>query len=454
MAQRAPVTRSSERRSRPARISLVLLASVALTTAGACGGSSHSHGGSSTADCSVAGENAQILATMESWYFWDKNLPANVDPSAYPSPDALLDALRYQPLDRFSFITTKSADQAFYGAGQYVGFGIGIEIPSTNDAIDVTRSFPDSPAANAGLDRGDRITAINGVSVATLIQQNQLETALAAGQPGVNVALTYLDLAQAEHQVTLTSAVITQPSVGTLSILKAGTSTVGYLPFDSFIDTSNAALDAAFAQLAAAGATELILDERYNGGGEISVAQHLASLIAGSSVTGKPFVNLTYNDQHQKQNQTFDFKTVDGALGLSRLLVITTNSTASSSELLINGLRPYLDVVTVGDTTFGKPVGENGFDVCSDVLYPMTFQITNADGAGDYFDGLPATCAAGDDLTHALGDPNESSLAEALAYVRTGSCGVTTSAEARALAKSGHSRTPASYGWRRLVGGY
>ena len=97
-----------------------------------------------------------------------------------------------------------------------------------------------------------------------------------------------------------------------------------------------------------------------------------------------------------------------------RLVVIATRGSASASEAIINGLRPYMDVKVVGDTTYGKPVGQYGFDFCDKVLYPVAFLVTNARGQADYFSGIPADCAAADDVDHALASPQEASLAEAL----------------------------------------
>ncbi len=123
---------------------------------------------------------------------------------------------------------------------------------------------------------------------------------------------------------------------------------------------------------------------------------------------------------------------------------------------MINALTPYLKVVTVGASTFGKPGGENGFNLCADVLYPITFKMANAAGYGDYFDGLASTCAAADDATHALGDPGEASLAAALTHVETGSCGPGVAAAARENARRAAAQPRASrrYGWRQLVNAY
>ena len=95
---------------------------------------------------------------------------------------------------------------------------------------------------------------------------------------------------------------------------------------------------------------------------------------------------------------------------MSRLVVIATRGTASASEAIVNGLRPYMDVKVVGDTTYGKPVGQYGFDFCDKVLYPVAFLVTNARGQADYFSGIPADCAAPDDVDHPLASPSEASL--------------------------------------------
>jgi hypothetical protein len=417
-----------------------------------CGGTSSQAGAPSASGCSVAGENAQILSVMQSWYYWYRSLPSNVNPANYASSNALLDAIRQQPLDRFSYITTQAANQSFYGAGQYVGYGLGFGLTSGNN-LDVNQVFPGSPADQAGLSRGDTVTALNGVPVPTLVANNQLDSALAAANPGISKTFTYTSLQSQTLTVTLTSAVVTQPSVGQVTVLDDGRERVGYFLFNSFIDPSNSELDQAFAQFSSQGVTHLVIDERYNGGGEVSVAQHLASLIAGSSYAGKSLATLTYNDKHSSQNETITFPSIASPLSLTQVFFITTDSTASASEFIINALRPFMDVVTVGAATFGKPVGEDGFNVCTDVLYPITFKIANVSGYGDYFNGLPPTCAAADDVGHALGDPDEASLATALSYIRTQNC-PQAAARPNASRVTVSRRRLAGDGWRQLINAY
>jgi hypothetical protein len=435
------------------------LLSCALVLMAGCGGSGPSNvlaAGTQQAsanDCSVSGENYQIQGVMQDWYYWYQNLPF-ADPAAYSDPESFVEALRYQPFDRFSYVTSQAANQAFYSAGQYVGIGISEQLNASNQ-LQVADVYPNSPADAVGMVRGDTILSIGGISVSTLIANGTLNDALGQGEVGTTVTLEFQHAAGDTHTATLTKTVVTQPNVSRLQVFTDGTHKVGYFFFQNFIQPSDAALDSAFKQLKADGVDELVIDDRYNGGGLLSVAQYLGSLIAGSSESGQTFATLNYNDKHSDNNYTFTFSSESNALGLNRIVFITSDATASAAELIINALKPYIDVVTVGSTTFGKPVGENGFDICKDVLYPMTFKMTNAAGYGDYFDGFAPTCPAVDDLSHPLGDSDEFSLATALYYIANGNCGPHAFAAARTLSKRTANRLlPRKYGWQQLVNGY
>lgn len=111
---------------------------------------------------------------------------------------------------------------------------------------------------------------------------------------------------------------------------------------------------------------------------------------------------------------------------LSKLVIIATASTASASELVTNSLDPFVvsGVTIVGDTTFGKPVGQIGLVFCEKILRPTAFQTVNANNFGDYFDGLPVDCAAADDLSVAVGANTDPNLVAALAFLDSGTCPV------------------------------
>jgi hypothetical protein len=112
------------------------------------------------------------------------------------------------------------------------------------------------------------------------------------------------------------------------------------------------------------------------------------------------FAESRHNDRNRRWNQTLRFGGAASSLRVERLVVIATRASASASELLINGLTPFLPVVIVGDRTYGKPVGQCGLPFCDKVFAPVAFSMVNARGEGDYFDGLPVDCAAADDTGH------------------------------------------------------
>ena len=134
------------------------------------------------------------------------------------------------------------------------------------------------------------------------------------------------------------------------------------------------------------------------------------------------FAEYFHNTRNAFRNEITRFDVREHALPLDRVVVITTGASASASELVINALRPFIPVVTVGGATYGKPVGQYGFTMCDKVVYPVAFSLRNALGQGDFFGGIAADCPALDDPAHQLGDPEEASLAEALTVVRTGAC--------------------------------
>jgi C-terminal processing protease CtpA/Prc len=125
---------------------------------------------------------------------------------------------------------------------------------------------------------------------------------------------------------------------------------------------------------------DLVLDLRYNGGGLVNVAQHLASYIGGIRTDGQVFAEYFHNDKNAFRNRILQFEPKPGRLTLDRLIVVTTRGSASASELVINALRPFMPVVVIGDTTYGKPVGQYAIGFCDKLLAPVSFSLRNADG--------------------------------------------------------------------------
>jgi C-terminal peptidase prc len=435
------------------RLALALLAGLALSCGG--GGSSPTApatgSGAATTNCTTLGQCTFVRDTLQSYYYWYKELP-NPDPGSFASPEAYLDAVRYRTLDSsFSYITSKAANDAFYSDSQFIGFGLSYKRTADTE-LRLVQTFPGSPAAEAGMDRGDTLLSVNGKTVADLLRTGEIGTIFGAEQVGVTADLAWRDMQRRERSATLTKRLVTIPTVSQTAVLNAGGARVGYVHFRNFVQPSVEALNAAFTQLRDQGATELVLDLRYNGGGLVSVAQHLAGLIAGPPLVGQVFVQFTHNDKQSSRNTAYKFEAKPQALAATRLVVIATRGSASASEAIINGLRPYMDVKVVGDTTYGKPVGQYGFDFCEKVLYPVSFLVTNARGEADYFGGIPADCAAPDDVDHALASPQEASLAEALYVSRNGRCSGTATAQAEVQARfRARVKELPRDGWRQML---
>ena len=410
-------------------------------------------GAQSLNNCSTTSQNRYVYDVMRDLYYWNTTLPS-VNAASYPSPEALLEALRHRPLDeRFSYIGSRASEEAFYSDSQFIGFGFANGYDGRG--LRILQVFPDSPAAEVGLQRGDRIVSINGQSVEALLAADGLGAALGPSQEGYAISVRYERMDGASVDARMTKRAVTIPTVSYLNLYEIDGKKIAYLFFRNFVEPSRAALDEAFNALRDVGATELVLDLRYNGGGMVAIAQHLASLIGGTRTEGQVFAEYFHNERNAFRNEITRFEAKPNALRLDRLVVVTTRSSASASELVINALRPFLPVVTVGDTSYGKPVGQYGVTFCDKVLYPVAFTLRNANGQGDFFDGIAADCLAGDDWDRQLGDVQEASLAEALHVIRTGQCSAPTlSALQRRRAATRADVLPPRRGLEQLIGAH
>jgi hypothetical protein len=401
---------------------ILLLIAVA---ASAC--TSDSDGGVPVSSCSVDGQKQFVVDAMREWYFWNNLLPADVDISQFTTPDEVLDFLTTfspddgtgQPIDRFSFINSAQADQAFFGEGKFEGFGFSSQFLAADD-LRLTRVFLDSPGYRAGLRRGQRILELDGRTIAEIEAAEGVGAVLAL--PTLEFTMREPD--NSEFTVSITKEIVTIDPVPQYRIIDAGGGrNVGYIELASFISTAGAQLDSAFAQFNAAGVNEIIIDLRYNGGGLVSTANLLGNFFGGDVAENLIFSKTVFNELRAPTNNTTTFfNRLGNSVSLSRLVVIASGRTASASELVINGMDPHVEVTIVGANTFGKPVGQVGLDFCEQILRPTAFQTTNANDFGDYFDGLPVDCAAADDLDVAVGADTDPNMVAALGFLDTGAC--------------------------------
>lgn len=423
-----------------------LLATAALLAGAAgCGSSGGDGGGIGDGDgaagtCAESVRKQWVLGVARDWYLFDDLLPATVNTSEFATAEVLLDHLtataREQRKDRyFSYLTTRSEDASLLGEGEFVGFGFRTRTDAGNRPM-IVEVFEASPAAEAGLLRGDEIVAVDAGSgfvpvVDLLADGSTISDALGPAEPGVRRGLRLVHDG-VEREVSLVKRVVTIDPVpdgyGVAVLPLAGTPGVAYLNLRSYLSTADPQLVAAFAGFRALGLTDYIVDLRYNGGGLLGTAELLNNLLGGARSSSDVQLRLLHNPRRAAEDETRYFRPRAESVQPVRVAFLTSGATASASEINVNSLAPWLEVAIVGEDTLGKPVGQYAFDLagCEDRLRLVSFRNVNALGQGDYYDGLAATmgyaCAAEDTLDEPLGAPSEGLVQAALEWLRTGAC--------------------------------
>ncbi|HPF28341.1 MAG TPA: S41 family peptidase [Steroidobacteraceae bacterium] len=432
------------------RTTILLLTSMLVASCGGGGDAPGpgSPGGNVSGVCGTQSQKQFVLDRAREWYLFVNTLPTTVQLSQYSSADDLLDALtataRAQNRDRFfSYLTSIADEQRFFTAGESVGFGIGTIIRDSNTRLFITQVFENSAAASAGFARGDEVLAL-GTSSSTLEQMSTLlarpngfSDAVGPAEAGITRVFRVRTLSgtTVERSVTKRSYSL-NPVPANRLIARSGLSPLGYVQLRTFVSTADAQLRSAFATLRANNVRDVVLDLRYNGGGLVATAELLSDLLADGKA-GQLQYRTRLNPAKSSEQIDVAFRNRAEAIPALRIAFLTTGSSASASELVINSLAPYADVAIIGAPTFGKPVGQFAFDLASSCdlrLRLVTFQNLNRDGTGDYFGGLPDAnyndtfCAASDDLTRPQDDSAEAMTATAIAWLNDGVCPVSATA--------------------------
>ncbi len=413
------------------------------TSGGSGGGGT---GGGGTAGCSLAEQQQFARDVIDEWYLFPSLIDTSVNASSFNDLQAYLDALvapaRAQSRDRgFTFATSIAEENALINSGSSAGFGIRLGYDTVNNRVFVLEAYENAPGFGAGIDRGTELLAIgttssNLQSVSSLMASGGPQSVINALGPSTAGTARVLQFRTVSGTTTESSITKADFSLDPVSdrygavILNDGGKRVGYLNLRTFIVGSGAdELRDAFGLFQTEGVTELIIDFRYNGGGLVSVADTLGDLL-GAGRVGQVFSETVLRQSKSADNSTELFENEANAIQPTKIAFIGRGGTASASELVINSMIPYLgnNLALVGDDTFGKPVGQFGFDLaaCDLRVRAVTFQTNNADGNGEYYTGLASevanTCRADDDLSRQFGDPQEASIAAALDFLGGRTC--------------------------------
>jgi hypothetical protein len=351
-------------------------------------------------------------ALLRDQYLW-RDEAATAARGAAASPGGLIEAARHSR-DGWSTAMPLARDVRREALETR---GYGFQLRTEGDGrLRVTDVVSGSPAHAAGVRRGDVLRAVDGFPLDRLHEARAARTGDA-----VRFELAAPD--GTVREATVKEARYRISSIAGEAVVKAGGRRIGYVALRHFSASTRHEFEAAALRLRGLGVEDLVLDLRLNGGGSLDVAGQVASAIAGRRVDGRTFLRMVYNDRHRDSDQEQVFSAPAwGGLGLARVFVITSRETCSASEALVQGLAPYLEVVTVGGTTCGKPVGFQVVRYGDTSYWVVTFKDLNARGEGDYFAGLAPTCPAADDAAYPLGDPRDAGFRTALHYIGSGRC--------------------------------
>jgi carboxyl-terminal processing protease len=363
--------------------------------------------------------------------------------SSFDSPESFFSFLKSDQ-DRFSLLFDDyiALENALGGISLNNGMDFGLVLypdDSGNVFGYVRLVLPNTSASDAGLERGIIFNTVDG----TQLNADNFNDLLTPDTYTIGLA-TYdgTTVTPTSESVTLTKAQYTEDPVYITKTLDVGGTKVGYIMYNSFTASFDETLNGAFGQLKAEGVTELVLDLRYNGGGSVRTATDLSGMITGQ-FTGQVFYSEQWNNDRQAayaNNGLFTNVTRNdsplNSLNLTRVHVLTTGRTASASELVINGLAPYIDVVQVGTNTTGKfqastilydaPAPEFSRNEANPAhtyaMLPLIFKTANAAGNTDYVDGLFPDIELEIDFSNLgqLGNVNEPLLAAALNNILPG----------------------------------
>ncbi len=374
------------------------------------------------------------------YYLWQADVPNLADSKfknqaelnsflgIYPKPENLFEALRVdKSIDKFSWMV----DDYLELEGQLQGttnnngveFGLSYKASGSNEIIGWVRYIiPNSDASTKNIKRGDVFYGVNGTQLTASNYQ-----ALLFGSNN-DYILNLADINGGAFTpngktVALTKTVLDENPIFLNKVIISGTHKIGYLMYNGFYANYDTDLNNAFGTLKSQGITDFVLDLRYNSGGSVQTATRLASMITGS-YTGQVFAKQQWNSKIESYfaaNDPESLKnfftnkietTVINSVGMTKIYILTSKSSASASELVINGLKPYLTVVQIGDVTTGKNVGSVtlydsptfGKDKRNPnhryAMQPIVLKIVNAAGFGDYQSGLEPTFSLKESLSN------------------------------------------------------
>jgi len=412
------------------------------------GGGDGGNGPPGALSCSVPDQQDWLASYFDDNYFWYRLSP-KPSPVNFATTEAYFDALIYGggdlipgssterwPADRYSGFQSTESFNRFFGDGQTLSYGLavaGLEVTGQPAAPLYVRYLePAGPAAQAGIQRGERVMSLNGRPASDLIAADDF-SALTPNASGDVLDVLVRNGAGVDRTVQLTARVfnLTPVQSGRVVFSPVNNVPMGYVFIKDMISQVGSPLAAVMTDFRNQGIQELVLDLRYNGGGLVTMGGTVASYGAGNRGADQVYTRLLYNDKQSASNQEFRFTNPGAWAGFSKVYVLMGERTCSASEQVINGLRGVgVNVVAIGDISCGKPVGFLPRDnACGTTYSVVNFEGVNARNEGRYFNGFTPTCAVAEDFSRPIGDLADPLLVSAAYHVDNGACPVALTRE-------------------------
>ncbi len=402
------------------------------------------------------------IDVLGTYYLWNEEIEKDLvrlDPDTCRMPADVVESIRYhengKEVDRWTVLTDdlESFSNSVQGLGKTYGYDLQAGRISNKDGeyfLVVTYVSNGGPAKEAGLKRGDVIITLDGKAItADNIYDAFYTSSVRLGVTAVSDGYIGKDV----REVELVAADMYEDPILVTGTFDVNGKKIGYLAYSGFDLKSSRTLPDVFRSFKDGNIDELIIDLRYNGGGYAFTENVLASMIAPEAnvLAGDVFQTEVYNSilaaawkeqgidtntyfstihETSMKNEEISVDVSDANPGVKKVYVIVTGGSASASEGLIVGLKPYMDVVLVGQQTYGKYcagillapedfyTGRYDFSLIKDWgMYVMISKFADRDGNNASIpDGIPVDIEAEDDPFDGcqLGDENETMLKAAL----------------------------------------
>lgn len=344
--------------------------------------------------------NSWILDSMRVYYYWNNTLPTN--PNKSIAPVDFFSSIKNAD-DKYSRLLNPNFPELYYQSLVWTfGFDlITFQTPANEVQTVISLVVPGSEADREGLKRGDRVSSINNTAPTGANMPALIEQVIKQGSASLVLA--------ANKTVSLTSSVISENPVHTFGVIKKEGRNIAYLFYNFFDAKGMPKLKEAFSYFKNQQANELIIDLRYNLGGDVAVAAALAVMIAPQINADDIFAEFRGNANAGIIRRSFrtalaktergtiiDFDEIAASrINISKVVFLTGKNTASAAELVINCLKPYITVTQIGEGTYGKDVASFPiFDNRNPTLVPdwriepIVFKLYNSAGVGNYPQGL------------------------------------------------------------------